>query len=199
MQNQERVYQFKIILEDVKPSVWRRILVPEEYSFWDLHVAIQDAMGWTDSHLHQFSTISIRPVEVKYIGIPDKNWGRELFTGWEEKIKDWFSLERRTKMNYEYDFGDGWTHKVELEKIMPAKEGEKYPKCIGGKRACPPEDCGGSWGYEDLLKIIKDPKHDQHEEMMEWIGGEFNPEDFDPEEVEFDNPKERLDDLLKHI
>jgi hypothetical protein len=81
--------------------------------------------------------------------------------------------------SYTYDFGDNWEHTIQIEKVVDAEPGIRYPRCIDGKRACPPEDCGGAWGYGDFLKAIQDPKHSEHEEMTEWIGGEFDPEEFD--------------------
>ena len=97
-----------------------------------------------------------------------------------------------TKSEYVYDFGDNWEHTVKLEKILPRQEGIPYPKCTDGKRACPPEDCGGSWGYEDFLKAITNPKHREHKEMLDWVGGSFDPEHFDIKEVVFENPAQRL-------
>lgn len=188
---QKEVYQFKITLKDSKPTIWRRILVPEDYTFWDLHVAIQDAMGWFDCHLHAFETIVPRGGFPKRIGIPDDEWESDDLPGWKEKIRDWFPKER--KMNYEYDFGDGWGHFVELEKIMPAQKGTKYPACIAGKMACPPEDCGGLGGYDNLLEILKNPGHPEYGDMVEWLGDdEFDLTHFDCSEVEFDDPKKRL-------
>jgi len=93
---------------------------------------------------------------------------------------------------YEYDFGDSWRHTVKLEKILKAAIGEKYPKCIAGKRACPPEDCGGTDGYRNLIKILKNPENEEYEEMVEWTGGDYDPEEFDPQEIIFDDPEERL-------
>ena len=188
----DRVYQFKITLRDSKPPIWRRIQVPETYTFWDLHVAIQDAMGWNDYHLHQFEMVN-PSIGVKIeIGIPEETFGDYGITkaGWKEKIAEWFTMENR-KAGYIYDFGDSWEHTILLEKILPRDRGINYPKCVKGKRACPPEDCGGTWGYEEFLGAIKDPKHEEHEEMLEWIGGEFDPEYFNPEEVHFDNPDKR--------
>ena len=93
--------------------------------------------------------------------------------------------------NYTYDFGDNWEHKIQLEKILPRDKNIEYPACIAGKRACPPEDCGGIWGYEEFLEAINNPDHEEHEEMLEWVGGEFNPEHFDVNEVSFDDPNKR--------
>ena len=187
-----QVYQFKITLKGIKPPIWRRIQVPETYTFWDLHVAIQDAMGWLDYHLHSFEMVNPSTGMKVEIGIPDEDfeWEVEILPGWEQKIADWFSMENRLA-NYTYDFGDDWEHKIQLEKILPRDIKVKYPICVKGKRACPPEDCGGIWGYEDFLEIIKNPDHEEHEEMLEWAGGEFDPEHFDVQEVIFDDPDER--------
>jgi hypothetical protein len=194
----QNVYQFKISLDDIKPLIWRRILVPENFSFWDLHVAIQDAMGWFDCHLHQFSTIERRFVDARHIGIPDDENPVEILPGWKEKIADWFHLEKRTRMNYEYDFGDGWRHKVELEKIMPAENSKRYPICLAGKRACPPEDCGSIPGYYHILKVLKDgPKDEDDKELMDWLGGDFDSEYFDCAEVYFENPAKRLEEFKR--
>lgn len=197
--NYKNVWQFKIVLEDTKPTIWRRIQVSENYSFWDLHVAIQDAMGWADYHLHQFETIELKPRNIKYIGIPDEDDCMNTVPGWKEKISDWFSPDNRKTMRYVYDFGDSWNHKITLEKILPREEKTKYPICIAGALACPPEDCGGIGGYYDLLEIMDNPKHEEYKDMIEWLGGEkFNPEDFDIAEIEFDNPRERLRDMRKN-
>lgn len=179
----ERVYQFKISLYDIKPLIWRRVQVPETYTFWDLHCAIQDAMGWTDSHLHEFHKGDL------CIGIPQEEYEHKVITDWDINIRDIFSKEN-VRMKYMYDFGDGWEHEIKIEKIVPREKDIDYPRCTGGERACPPEDCGGAWGYQDFLKAIQDPEHEQHEEMLEWIGGEFDPEYFDFEDVDFMDPEE---------
>jgi hypothetical protein len=189
----KQVYQFKIKLKDIRPPVWRRIQVPESYTFWDLHVAIQDAFGWEDYHLHQFELVDPMTGEKIYIGIPDEI-SNDVLPGWKHKIAKYLSIEN-PKATYLYDFGDGWEHSVLLEKILPREKGVNYPRCINGKRACPPEDCGGTWGYTEFLEIIKDPKHEQHKEMLTWVGGDFDPEYFNIEEICFDDPDERLKDL----
>lgn len=190
MQKSTHVYQFKISLENIKPLIWRRIQVPETYTFWDLHVAIQDSMGWLDYHLHQFDLINPQIRRKEGIGIPDEDGELDILPGWEFPISSYFSLENK-KADYLYDFGDGWEHMIVLEKILPQEQGSRYPICIAGERACPPEDCGGTWGYENLLEIIKDKKHEEYKRMMQWLGGKFNPEEFLPENVVFDDPKER--------
>ena len=189
--NFSQVYQFKIALRDSKPPVWRRVQVPETYTFWDLHVAIQDSMGWSDYHLHEFEILHPTSKRKVRMGFPDEDFGRDILPNWKQKISDYFSLENK-KSDYLYDFGDNWEHAIELEKILPREKSIRYPICIKGKRACPPEDCGGVWGYEEFLEAIEDPKHEEHEEMLMWIGGKFDPEHFNPEEVHFDDPDKRL-------
>ena len=190
------IYQFKISLKGVEKPIWRRIQVPENYTFWDLHVAIQDSMGWVDYHLHSFTLKNPVTGEKEEIGIPSDDFFDEMpmLPGWKEKISKWFSTNK--KAGYVYDFGDGWSHEVKLEKILPREEKVKYPRCIEGERACPPEDCGGIGGYDNLLEIISNPAHEEYEEMMEWLGGRYDPEAFYPAQVKFDNPKERLKNIL---
>ncbi|MFH1233087.1 MAG: plasmid pRiA4b ORF-3 family protein [Patescibacteria group bacterium] len=186
-----QVYQFKISLNNIKPLIWRQIQVPETYSFWDLHVAIQDVMPWQDYHLHRFEIVDPRTKMKVEIGIPDEEWmDSEELHGWEQKIADYFSMENNSA-DYIYDFGDDWYHKIKLEKIFDRDKNIKYPICVAGERACPPEDCGGICGYENFLQAIKNPKHEQHRELLEWIGGKFDPEFFNLKKIKFDNPDKR--------
>lgn len=185
-----QVCQFKISLEGTRPPIWREIQIPESYTFWDFHVAIQDAMGWEDYHLHEFELLKPSTGSKVNIGIPDDDFGRRILAGWTQKIADYFSLEKRTA-NYLYDFGDCWKHQIELQKIILKKRGIVYPVCTNGKRACPPEDSGGIGRYEELLGIIKNPAHEEYEEMLEWLGGEFDPEYFKAKKVHFDDPDSR--------
>ncbi|MCG2812518.1 MAG: plasmid pRiA4b ORF-3 family protein [Candidatus Aminicenantes bacterium] len=180
--------QFRITLLNIKPPIWRKIIVPESYSFWDLHVAIQDAFGWTDSHLHRFELSTRSSFQ---IGIPDPEGMdfTETKPGWEINLKDYVKKTGQ-KTRYVYDFGDNWEHEIEFEKETDVPT--KKPICIDGKRACPPEDCGGPWGYSDLLEIVKNKKDKRYKEMKEWLGREFKPEEFNLADVEFDNPKTRL-------
>ncbi|MFQ5898082.1 MAG: plasmid pRiA4b ORF-3 family protein [Candidatus Methylomirabilia bacterium] len=186
------VYEFTVVLGEIEPDIWRRIQVPESYSFWDLHVAIQDAMGWQDYHLHSFDVAVPRTGEQVRIGIPDEDFADEMPTlpGWDVSIADFF-VEAGTRAPYLYDFGDSWEHTVTLERVLPRQERKRYPRCIAGERHCPPEDCGGVWGYEEFLQAIRDPEHEEHESMLEWVGGSFDPEAFDPRKVRFDSPRER--------
>jgi hypothetical protein len=186
------IYQFKITLKDIKPTIWRRIQVPKTYTFWELHVAIQDAMGWNDCHLHEFKLINpLTDTEIN-IGIPDEEYeDYEVLPSWKQKIANYFILENQG-VNYIYDFGDYWKHRITLEKMLPKEKNITYPRCIEGRRACPPEDCGGPYNYNDFLESIRNPNDEQHEEMLEWVGGEFDSEHFDPNKVTFDNPAERF-------
>ena len=192
----ERVYQFKVSLQGIEPQVWRRIQVPESYSFWDLHVAIQDAMGWKDYHLHLFRVSNPEtPGQIDNIGIPDdEGWDDSLNTlpGWNLSIADYFTRPNMT-VQYEYDFGDDWQHEVVLEEILPRQEGAEYPLCLAGAQACPPEDCGGVHGFERVLEAMRNPDHEEHQETVDWIGTEYDPNAFHPENVRFDDPQQRWD------
>ncbi|MBF0565950.1 MAG: plasmid pRiA4b ORF-3 family protein [Nitrospirae bacterium] len=187
----KQIYQFKITLKDIKPPVWRRIMVPGTFTFENLHFTIQDAMGWSDSHLHAFFIVNPATGMKEEIGNPnggdpfDDVDDSEILSGRKKMISRYFTIGNK-KANYVYDFGDNWEHVVLLEKILPRDDTSiKYPVCIGGKRACPPEDCGGPWGYEGFLDAITDPKREEHDEMLEWAGEEFTPEHFDPKEIKF--------------
>ena len=187
------LYQFKITLLNITPTIWRRILVPDNYSFWDLHVAIQDSMGWLDCHLHAFRMKRKHSHKITEIGIPNDDRFEdepEILPGWEIGVSRFFS-DLGLKAEYEYDFGDSWAHEVLLEGHLIKEKGLKYPVCIGGERACPPEDCGGESGFFDFLEIILNPNHEEYKEMVEWVGKRYDPEDFNPKHVKFDNPKKR--------
>ena len=190
----DKVCQVTVTLQGVRPSIWRKIQVPSSYSFWDLHVAIQDAMGWRDSHLHAFRIANpSHGEEEDLIGIPDEDrfvGAPEFLPGWMVPIDKYF-VKPGDSASYKYDFGDGWEHEIVLDDTLLRKPRLRYPRCVAGERACPPEDCGGPPGYELLLKILADPEHEQHEEMLEWVGGSYDPGRFDPRKVLFDNPKKR--------
>jgi hypothetical protein len=187
------VLQFRIELPEILPLIWRRILVPSDYNFWDLHVAVQDAMGWTDSHLHYFEIKgSHKNKEVK-IGIPDFDGDEELpeiFPGWEIPILDYFNGLGVTS-RYRYDLGDSWWHTIQLEAYFFKEKKIKYPVCIDGARACPPEDCGGEVGYYELIKTLSDKSNDKYEEMKIWVGENWNAEFFDKYAIQFNDPYKR--------
>ena len=188
-----RVYQFKIQMKEISPPIWRRIVVPEAYNFWDLHVAIQDSMGWKDYHLHMFRIRRKHAHSVTEIGIPneDRFEGEpEIVPGWEVPITDYF-YDVGVTADYDYDFGDDWKHEVLFEGILLKQKGTKYPICIDGERACPPEDCGGVGGYYELLEIISDPSHEEHEGMITWLGKKYDPDEFMADKVKFENPRTR--------
>ncbi len=169
-------YQIKVTLVDSKPPIWRRLLVPGSVNLEKLHNILQDAMGWTDSHLHQFQ------VGRRFFGVPDP----EAFEDMEdEALVKLYEVLRAEKdaMVYTYDFGDDWRHKIVLEKVLPVDPAVPLPRCTAGKRACPPEDCGGIWGYAELLETIHDSDHSEHHSMLEWLGKGFDPERFDMDAV----------------
>jgi hypothetical protein len=188
----EMMFQFLIVLIGVDPLVWRRILVPGRYNFWDLHVAIQDAMGWQDYHLHEFRIFDPTTNEQVLIGIPyeDELLGKETIPGYLTPISEYFVHDNEIAL-YTYDFGDGWRHMIAFEDWVQPGEGIQYPQCLSGERRCPPEDVGGPHRYGFFLEAIQNPDHEEHEEYLIWVGGEFDPEDFDPEQVKFDDPEER--------
>src|SRR3989344_4814496 len=181
------IYQLKITLKNLRPPAWRRILLPTDSTFRELHEVIQVAMGWSNSHLHQFSTKKHRGLFLDGV-ITDTHLPEDI-----EPIED--AVDERDvrlcdrlrgagdRCEYWYDFGDDWRHEVLLEKILTPDPRMEYPICIGGKRQCPPDDCGGPWGYSDLLAILADPKHKEHKEMLEWLCID-DPEEWDSEELD---------------
>jgi|GEM_PF-146538 len=178
MSNPKQVYQLKLTLDGVKPPIWRRLLVKEDINLLTLHEIIQRAMGWEDYHLHMFT------IAGQIFGDQEDDEFGDLGTKNETRYKlNKLGLGEKSKFKYEYDFGDSWEHTILVEKILPAEKGAHYPVCLTGKRACPPEDVGGVWGYENFLKAITDPNHKEHDEYMEWSGGSFDPEEFDLTEV----------------
>jgi hypothetical protein len=173
----DRLFQFKITLLDIKPAIWRRIQVPD-CTLLDLHHYIQAASGWENYHLHQFEIDGVRYS-------PPAPYGDDL--DFEDETDVLLSkllpkTAKRTRWIYEYDFGDGWRHEVVFEGTPPADPKAKPPRCLEGERACPPEDCGGPWGYGDYLAALANPRHDQHEEMLEWRGP-FDSEAFDAKQA----------------
>jgi hypothetical protein len=173
------IYQLKITLKGFRPPIWRRVLVPADYKLSKLHWVMQYAMGWTNSHLHRF-----RVGHTYYsLPLPGTDWEDAGDEDSRRVTLAQIAPSAKTKFHYEYDFGDSWEHEIVVEKILPPEPGVKYPTCVRGTGACPPEDVGGVWGYAEFLRAIADPNHDQHEEYLEWIGGEFDPQAFDLEEV----------------
>ncbi len=176
-------FQFKIQINNItKPPIWRRITMPSYYTFFHFHYALQAAFGWTNSHPFQFSPkgFGSEPC-IKEVFDDDPDFGYEdPIEAKTIKLSEIFKKEGQ-KFNYIYDFGDDWTHKITLEKIMP--EISRFPVCITGKGKCPPEDCGGVWGFENMKHILADKKHEEYEEYIEWLGLEpgetWDPHEFD--------------------
>jgi len=206
----EGIYLLRITLRHTKPPIWRRVAAPGNITLGQLHEVIQIVMGWTDSHLHRFmlkdkSLMNRDPNVIARLSeegrwddifaatrgirmfVPKTNpFGGELDMDGEDE--DALTLaevcpKAKSKLTYEYDFGDGWEHLIEVQKIGEPKLGEEYPVCLAGKGACPPEDCGGVPGYYRLLDILADPEHEEHEDMVEWLYDDFDPDAFDIEEV----------------
>jgi hypothetical protein len=182
------VYQLKITLREVsKPPVWRRILVSAHVTLRDLHEVIQQAMGWDDYHMHVFST------GWQEYGSPDPELGHAS----DKKIRlSQVLAGPGDRLRYTYDFGDDWEHDIVVEETRTPVPGETYPSCAAGKGACPPEDCGGAWGYAGLKEILADPSHEDHQDMLEWLGLDAG-EDFDPKEFSVADVNARLGPLTK--
>ena len=194
----DHVCQFLIVLPNTDPLVWRRIQVPEGYSFWDLHVAIQDAMGWKDYHLHEFVVADSKVGRLKRIGISDDEMPdeRPCLASWKVPIARYLTYGT-DPVRYRYNFGDDWEHTLEFEEIV-ADDGGAYPRCVDGAGACPPEDVGGTHGYLEFLQVIRNRRHPEHDAMLEWAGGTFDPHAFDPKSVTFDNPRDRWKIAFEH-
>ena len=176
----KRTYQIQIALKGSKPKIWRRILISSDTLLPDFHYVIQAVMGWTNSHLHQF--IKNRTFYTQRLE-DDDYWEEMNNVDYSEmKISDLLKKEK-DKIIYEYDFGDGWLHDIILEKIDTTGENKILPVCLIGKNNCPPEDCGGIWGYANMLEILKHPDHEEYEEYIEWLGGEFDPKYFNKDEI----------------
>lgn len=174
-----QIFQLKITLIESKPPIWRRVLVMDNTTLYQLNQIIQIAMGWTNSHLHLFD------IDGRTYSLPEfelDEWGEPV--GNERQVRlSAFNWKPGKKIRYEYDFGDNWRHQVVVEKILPIEQGVRYPKCIDGKRDCPPEDVGGIPGYGYFLEAINDPLNEEHESTLMWVGGSFNPEFFSIDEV----------------
>ncbi len=170
------VYQMKVALEDSKPPIWRRIQVTSATSLYRLHKVLQVVMGWSDYHLHEFI------IDEMHYGEPSPDYDFKMNNDKTVKLSQ-VIFEEEAKFAYIYDFGDYWYHKILVEKILPLEPDKHYPICIKGKRACPPEDCGGIWGYYSFLKAIQDPSNPEHDHMLKWVGGSFDSEAFDLNEI----------------
>ena len=174
------IYELKITLCGSKPPMWRRVQVPGGIKLNRLHDVLQIVMGWTDSHLHQFRVGTI------FYSLPSDDG---FYPDVEQRDERRFRLadiaqHEKATLIYEYDFGDGWEHQVVVEKVLPPDSQKTYARCLDGKNNRPPEDCGGIFGYYDLLKAISNPKHPEHQQLLEWLGRPFDPHHFDLQETD---------------
>ncbi len=171
------ILQIKVSLKGSKPLIWRRFLVPNDITFLELSNIILATMGWLGGHLSSFEvgnrlTIDVpSPFDVADFLMGDLN-AKDVI------VKEYLN-QKGDKITYIYDFGDDWQHTLLVEKVLPYDSSMKYPVCLKGRRSCPPDDCGGIWGYSDLLATIADKDHPEHEEIMEWVGEDFDPDHFD--------------------
>lgn len=202
----QTVLQLHVELEYIQPPIWRRLQIPSDASLWDLHVAIQSAFAWTDTHLHEFRALRHNAVHQRF-GIPMDEFedhGPELLPCWEHRVADLLT-PNAPQIEYEYDFGDGWLHRITLEGTQASAPGKRYPRCTDGARSAPPDDCGGPPGYEDLLAILANPSDPEYASSHVWatsqkgIRGRFDPEAFDEQLIRFANPKPRLKRLLAFL
>ncbi len=167
-------YELRVTLDHVEPPIWRTFLIPADAGLDDLHHVLQVVMGWTNSHLHEFIKGRSR------YGVPDPDgddFGSKLHPEHEHGVAELLTKPKQ-KITYSYDFGDGWEHTVTLVAIHPAAI--PAPKCLDGARACPPDDCGGPGGYEDLLRVLADRSDPEHRSMLKWFKS-MTPKGHDPE------------------
>jgi len=172
-----QVYQFKIMLKGIEPPIWRRIQT-KDCTLDKLHECIQTAMGWTNSHLHQFEIGGVIHGDPQLL-YDSREDDKPPVNSLRTKVSKILPKGgKRFQFDYEYDFGDGWEHEILFEGLLPAKKGVRYPFCVEGERACPPEDVGGTCGYQEYLEAMVNPKHKRHKEFLGWRGP-FDPEKFD--------------------
>lgn len=182
--------QYLVVLSGTDPLVWRRIQVPATYSFWDLHVAIQSAMGWRDAHLHRFRAVDAASGVVVTLAPPDPEGWSDATPEQTVGVLD-YARFGAPAIHYTYDFGDDWHHTLIFEGYDQAEGDIPAPECVGGAGACPPEDSGGPHGYAETLQALADPEAPQRDELLEWMGEDWDPHAFAPEDVRFDDPEQR--------
>lgn len=171
------IYRIHVSLLDTQPTIWRRIELSSQTTLKQFHNLLQIVMGWEDYHMHAFEAGKVR------YGVPSGELHPSDVILPEGKFTLADVLPRKgSKLLYTYDFGDDWNHLIKLEAILPASLDIAYPRVLDGARNCPPEDCGGPFGYADLLDILSNPEDENHQEMREWAGAGFDPEAFSPED-----------------
>ena len=173
-----QVYQLKVTMKEIRPHIWRRILVNGDINLYKLHKILQVVMGWEDYHLHIFELNDITYA----IPSPEDPWPRETKNEKRARLND-VVPDEQDSLEYIYDMGDNWCHTIVVEKILSSDEGLERPVCLDGKRSAPPEDCGGVGGYQDFRKAISNPRHPEHDDLLIWAGGAFDPNRFDLDEV----------------
>ena len=167
----DTIARLKITLDDVEPAVLRRVEVPVDIKFDRLHLTIQAAMGWTNSHLYELRAGGVG-WSTPY---PGAGWSGDFLDARKARLDDVLEDIGTKKLTYLYDFGDGWEHTIKIERLIDPEPGARYPRLIEASGRCPPEDCGGPWGYVGLLEARNDPTHERHAELIEWIGDDFDP------------------------
>jgi len=173
-----QMYEIKVQLLEVTPVVWRKIRVPADTRLSRVHRILQVVMGWTNSHIHLFDIHGV------YYGEPSSDWGMKVLDHRKTTLEQIFSQGVKSFI-YEYDMGDGWRHRISLLKTVEGEPKEKAA-CLSGARACPPEDCGGSYGYIQMLVALSDPDHEDHAMYRDWLGEPFDPNNFNLEDINWD-------------
>jgi len=175
------VYEIKVTLRDTRPPVWRRILVQGNLTLGPLHTVLQVAMGWQGGHMHMFRVGGKSYGDQEY----EMDDGESITDGDQNSVTVAKAFKAgKARVVYEYDFGDSWEHDLKVVKVHPPESAPGFgPACIAGARACPPEDVGGTPGYEHFLEVMADPSHEEYKDLSGWIGGKFDPERFDMDEV----------------
>jgi hypothetical protein len=175
------ILEIEVFLAETEPRIWRRFEVRDDITLAKLHDVLQAVMGWYDCHLHQF-----RDMEETRYGPRDDDMDPE----WDADVIEERTVKLRhvmpevgSRLLYEYDFGDDWVHGLEVVKVGPAEPGTRYPRCLSGERACPPEDVGGVYGFYEMLEALANPKHEEHDSYLEWLGGGYDPQAFDLDQV----------------
>jgi len=176
----QSLLQLRIELTHSSPLIWRVILVPENITLMKLHRIIQEIMGWEDYHLHEFI---INHERYGLLELDDMFLDLESDVIDEKRKKLTSVLGNQHQFEYIYDFGDHWSHQITLEGKLALRSDQPIITCVAGEMACPPEDVGSMCGYYDFLEAINDPSHDEHESMVEWWGGTFDPTAFDINQV----------------
>jgi len=205
----QMMFQFYSALDGSTPPIYRRIELSQQSSFWELHCTLQDAFGWHDSHLHEFRTLPQKGklTLMRRIGIPlddpFMNASEQPEADWDVTLESVFK-EIGACVVYRYDFGDCWEHTIRLESIHAPVLSVKYPRCIDGRRACPPEDCGGMHGYQNLLNILRTPSDPEYHDVKAWLKemsgtSSFDPEYFEAKKIKFGSAKKRLMELQESL